>query len=91
MSKFPNRVLEDQARAAGVFVQCLWQTKGPKDTGVAWLECLQIGPRGDVVIVETFHHGGWNAFSAPHSNRVDDTIRDVLERCGVKAPAEDVG
>lgn len=86
MSKFPSHVLEEQAIAAGATVRCMWQTRGPKDTGVAWLECLQIGPRGDVVIVETFHHGGWNAFSAPHSNSVDDTIRDVLERCGAKGP-----
>lgn len=87
MPRFPNRTLEERAIAAGANVRCMWQIKGPKDTGVAWLECLQIGPRGDVVIVETFHHGGWNAFSAPHSNRVDDTIADVLERCGVKPAA----
>lgn len=90
MKDFPNNTLEQRAREAGAEVRCVWQTRGPKDTGVAWLECLQIGSRGDFVIVETFKHGGWNAFSAPHSNRIDDTVADVLERCGVKAPAPKV-
>lgn len=86
-SKFPNRTLEDQLRAAGVSVQCMWQMRGQRGTGVAWLECLQVGRRGDMVIVETFGHGGWNAFTAPHSNSVNDTITDVMVRCGVKEPA----
>lgn len=90
-TNYPNNTLERRAIEAGAQVRCLWQMRGPKDTGVAWLECLQIGPRGDVVIVETFHHGGWNAFSAPHSNRVYDTITDVLERCGVKPAAGSPG
>lgn len=87
MPRFPDQTLERRIVEAGATVRCMWQMKGPKDTGVAWLVCLMVGKRGDMVIVETFHHGGWNAFSAPHSNSVDDTIADVLERCGVKPAA----
>ena len=86
MPNTPNRTVEDFARAAGANVRVMWQMPGPNDTGVAWLECLMVGDRGDMVIIETFKHGGWNAFTAPHSNRVDDTLIDVMRRCGVKAP-----
>jgi hypothetical protein len=83
-SDYPDRTLETRVREAGARVAVMWQMRGPKDTGVAWLECFQIGERGDLVIVETFKHGGWNAFSAPHSNSVNATVADTLERCGVR-------
>lgn len=82
----PNNTVETIAAGAGARVQCLWQMRGDRHSGVAWIECLMIGNRGDKVIVTTYAHGGWDAFTAPHSNRVDDTIADVLNRCGVKAP-----
>lgn len=82
MSKiYPDHTLEDAARAAGATVRCLWQIPGPKDTAIAWMECLSIGH--GIVIVETFDGGGWNALSDCRTNRIDETIADVLARCGV--------
>lgn len=82
MSKiYPDHALEDAARAAGATVRCLWQIPGPKDTAIAWVECLSIG--SGIVIVQTFDGGGWNALSDCRTNRIDETIADVLARCGV--------
>ena len=30
--------------------------------------------------------GGWDAYTSAQSNRVDDTLVDVLNRCKVPAP-----
>lgn len=85
MSNFPDRTLENIAIAAGANVRCLWRQEGPKDTSIAWLECLMIGK--GVVIVETFMGGGWQVFTASNEARADDTIAAVLNACAVPVPA----
>lgn len=80
--KYPDRTLEERCRAAGATVRCLWQMRGPKNTVIAWMECLQVG--SGVVIVQTFKGGGWEAYSSLPVNEIDATVADVLARCGVK-------
>ena len=86
MSKvYPNRTVEEAARAAGAQVVCLWQMKGPPHTLIEWMEGLLIN--GTVCLIQTFREGGWQAYTPCQSNRTDDTLADVLNRCGVPAPA----
>lgn len=80
--RFPDSTLEERCRAAGAEVRCCWQMKGPKDTAIAWMECLQIG--SGIVIVQTYKGGGWEAYSALPVNEIEATVADVLARCRVK-------
>ena len=78
---YPSTALRDAARAAGHTMRLLWDVPGPKGTGVAWLSCYSLGK--GVVIVETFVEGGWDAFTPSGSIKVDETITDVFQRCGI--------
>lgn len=80
-TRYPDRTLEERCRAAGATVRCLWQQRGPKNTGIAWMEGLMIG--AGVVIVQTYEGGGWEAYSALPVNEIDATVADVLTRCRV--------
>lgn len=86
---YPDRTVENVARAAGAHVACLWQMKGPPGTLIAWMEAIQI--HRTVCIVQTFREGGWTVYTPCQSNRVDDALADVLNRCGVPAPAGKAG
>jgi hypothetical protein len=77
----PNRIVEEVARAAGASVQVMWVMNGPKDTQIAYIECLLINR--NVVLVETFKDGGWDAFTNAATNDRDETVADVLNRCKV--------
>lgn len=79
----PDRTVEMVARKAGAEVRRLWQMRGPPNTSIKWMECLSIGK--STCIVQTFEGGGWEAYTPGRSNRVDDTLADVLNRCGVPA------
>jgi hypothetical protein len=83
--KYPDQTVENAARAAGANVQVMWQIDGPKDTAIKFMECLLINRT--LVIVQTFDTGGWEVLTAGRSNRIDDTLIDVLTRCDVPAPA----
>ena len=78
---YPDRTIENAAREVGAQVICLWQLRGPEHTQIAWIEGLLIN--GEVVLIQTFAEGGWSAYTALRSNRVDETIADVLARCGI--------
>ena len=81
---YPDQTLENAARKAGVRVVVLWEMKGPANTAVDWMVGYQLGSWP--CIVQTYTDGnGWNAFTPNNSNRVDDTIADVFNRCGVPA------
>ncbi len=81
---YPDQTVERAARAAGAQVMCLWQVTGPVDTQIAWLEALLINR--SICIVQTFIGGGWDAYTSAQSNRADDTLVDVLNRCKVPVP-----
>ena len=85
MPTYPDPTFETAAIAAGANVQCLWQMKGPRSTGVAWMECLSVN--GSVVLVQTYEGGGWEVYSACRSNSVAETIADAFARCGITAKA----
>lgn len=84
MNKYPDNTLEKMAVAAGAQVHCLWQQPGPKNTSIAWIECLAIDQT--IVIVETFKLGGWLPLVAVNKGRVDDTVAAVLNACEVTVP-----
>lgn len=84
--KYPDRTLSHMAISAGAKVRCLWEERGPKDTGVAWMECMLIND--GIVIVETFKGGGWQVFLGATTLRVDDTLVEVFNHCKVKLPTE---
>ena len=79
--RFPDQALERALRSKGYAIRCNWQIKGPKDTGIAWMECLTLGGVGStgIVIVQTYKGGGWEAY-IPASNRndIDATINGVI-------------
>lgn len=75
---FPNQALEKRLIAEGVAVVCMWQLRGPENTGVAWLECLMANHV--MLIVETYRDGGWEVFTAAQSVDVDLTVAEVLSR-----------
>ena len=87
MSKdYPDQTFERVARKAGARVLILWERPGPKNTEVAWNACYSVN--GWPVIVQTYRSGGgWNVFTAPRTNDVNESIADALNRCGVPAPA----
>ena len=81
--KYPDRTLEHAVRAAGISCRCLWEIKGPKDTGIAWMAAYLVGHQ--VCLVQTFKDGGgWNAFTPCSSGRIDDTVADVIARCSAE-------
>jgi hypothetical protein len=77
-AKYPSNILETKLRERGISVRCLWQENGPKNTAIAWQECLLVN--GTPVIVQTFASGGWQAYTPNQSNDVEATINDVIER-----------
>lgn len=79
---YPDHTLENAVRAAGHSCRCLWEMKGPPRTLIAWLVAYDIN--GRVCIVQTFKDGnGWNVYTACNSIGIDDTVADVLARCGL--------
>jgi len=86
---FPDLTLQNAAAAADVSCKLLWEITGPSLTNVAHLSCYALGQ--SLVIVETFIDGGWQAFTPNASNRIDDTIQDVFNRCKVPAPGSSYG
>jgi hypothetical protein len=80
---YPNTMLVDECRKHGVDLSLAWEIPGPKNTGVVWLSCYGVVGRAGplLVIVETFRDGGWQAFTHDRSNKVQDTVADVLSRC----------
>lgn len=82
---YPNSVLADACRKAGAHVGLMWEVPGPKNTAIEWMSCYQIGK--SVCIVQTYKEGGWNAFTPHPGNDIAGTVADVLNRCGVPAPA----
>jgi hypothetical protein len=88
MSKiYPSTALVDTIRklVPDAAVRCLWEVKGPKDTGIAWMACYAIGK--SLCIVQTFTEGGWTAYTPNAENDVAATVADVLNRCQVPLPA----
>lgn len=84
-AQYADRTLENALRERThnrVNVALMWEMRGPENTGVAWLSCFIVN--GTLLIVETFKDGGWNALTSDRSNRVDETINDVIERCAIQ-------
>lgn len=79
---YPDRTLEMKLRTMDYSVRVNWEIRGPKNTGVEWMTCLTIGsPKGaGVVIVQTYTHGGWEAYvPASNANSIDATVKAVAQ------------
>lgn len=80
---YPNHILEEELRKRGVDVRCMWVEKGPRDTGIAWHECLLV--KGRIVLVQTFEGGrSWDAFTSNDDGDIEATVEDVIKRCNWK-------
>lgn len=75
---YPDHTLENALRERGINVMCFWEVPGPKNTSIEWM--VSYGVNGAVVLVQTYKDGGWEAYTHSKSNKVDDTIADVLAR-----------
>ena len=58
--RYPNNHLETKLRERGYMVQCMWQLRGPNNTDISWIECLQC--QGRVILVQSFRSGGYLAY-----------------------------
>lgn len=83
--KYPSRILEDKLRERGLEPRLMWEMRGPKDTGIKWISCYFL--EKNLILVETFDGGGWNAFTPDLTNNVEATVEDVIARCCPKVPA----
>lgn len=48
---YPDRTLENALQERGIPFRCMWETKGPSNTGIAWITGFLIRDR--MVIVQT--------------------------------------
>jgi len=80
---YPSRALEEELTKRDCRVRCLWQLAGPKNTGVAWIECLAIwtpGGASSTAIVQTFKEGGWDVYISSGHIEVSATVDEVIAR-----------
>lgn len=77
---YPDQTLAERCRQAGADVKALWEIRGPKNTGVAWISGLLVN--GHVVLVQTFGEGGWASYTSSGRTKPEDDAADVLDRCG---------
>lgn len=75
---YPDRFLQNALREKDLEARLMWDMKGPKDTSIAWVSCYVVNR--SLVLVETFEGGGWEAFTPPQTNHINETIDDVLQR-----------
>ena len=80
-SEYPDRTFEKRAREDGHNCPCLWQERGPKNTGIAWMVAYRLG--SGVVIVQTYTEGGWRAYTDGPEAEFENIVQDVYARCGV--------
>lgn len=80
---YPDRTLENALQERGIPFRCMWETKGPSNTGIAWITGFLIRDR--MVIVQTFrNHGrirGWEAYISANDRTVNGTIEEVIKAC----------
>ena len=75
---YPDNTLLRALNERGLNARVQWEIPGPKDTQVAWMTGIWVN--NSIVIVQTFEGVGWEAYTPPKVNDVDQTIADVIER-----------
>jgi hypothetical protein len=79
MTAFPNTSLENELRARGVAVHCIWQQRLSANIRPTWIECLSVN--GRPILVLTYADGnGWEAFTSDRGNHIGQTVEDVIAR-----------
>ena len=74
--EYPDNTLELALREKGFTVQCMWQMKGPKNSMVAWIECLLVDRV--LFIVETYNENqGWDVFIQSSKGQTSAVIDQV--------------
>lgn len=82
---YPNTELQGILTKNGFDCRTLWEMKGPPNTAIAWLSCYVVN--GCTVMVQTYtDNNGWQAYTHNASDKVKDTVEDVVSRCGLKFP-----
>lgn len=79
----PDSTIADRCREAGARVRLVWEERGPKNTGVAFLTCYLINDT--LCIVSTFSRGGWDAYTPCGEVLIENAVADVMRRCGVQS------
>ena len=88
--KYPSRTLENKLREQGFAVRCLWETKGPKNTQIAFHSMLAVN--GVAFYVQTFKDGdGWQVYLPSKGNYVIDTVKEVVTAIGDNDPIDTSG
>ncbi len=76
MKLYPNHTLENALRDKGISCPCLWEQK---TTAGGYLVAYLV--QGVVVIVQTYPDGrGWQAFVPVESNKVSETVDEIIRR-----------
>lgn len=84
---YPNHTLEDKLLERGVRFKCLWEMRGPKDSGIDWIVSYLVEAR--VIIVHTFKgRRGWEVYLASQEGETDATVDEVIAHCTLKQQEE---
>jgi hypothetical protein len=78
---YPDQTVEKALQAAGARILPMWQVAGPRNTAIAWMECLLVNEH--LVLIQTFKDGGFRAFVSMQGTTADEQVRSVLAACGV--------